>query len=298
MISVLIATKNRPIPLRDCMIAVCTNSVRDIEILVVDQSDTDETKKTVDAIQDPRIKYLRDASTGKTKALNSGVSISKGEIIAFTDDDCIVTKNWIRTISNSFAKNPDIIGLFGSTLPYKPEIHRGLFCPSTKTTSKPRHLTKPPIHRNQLGFGNNMAFRRTAFTKFGKFKIWLGPNSLGSNAEDAEYALRMLVANNAMLYNPLIRVYHNRWITRQEMSTQELSYVQGEMACYSYWHTQQHSFANTMMGKNFVRFQKNLHKKIIGDPTISLWHEFQHLFAVFRGVCVGWYFAHTDPFMM
>ena len=53
---------------------------------------------------------------GKTKALNLGIKNNSGEIIAMTDDDFTVSKDWIEKIIEAFQNNPDIGIVFGSVV--------------------------------------------------------------------------------------------------------------------------------------------------------------------------------------
>ncbi len=89
MISVLIATKNRPTQLSQCLRSLLLNTYKNFEILVLDQSTTGKTEKYVRALKNKNITYLKLNNPGKSKALNWGISMAKGKILAFTDDDCI-----------------------------------------------------------------------------------------------------------------------------------------------------------------------------------------------------------------
>lgn len=78
------------------------------EIIIIDDRSTDETSKIISDYLNDRIKLIKIDKTPigwahKKWALNSGIDISKGEIILQTDADCIPNKCWIETIVNAFS---------------------------------------------------------------------------------------------------------------------------------------------------------------------------------------------------
>ncbi len=229
MISVCVNTRDRPEALKQCLQSILKNRFQDFEIIIIDQS-TIYSK----IIDHPKIRYFRDRHHGTGKAKNLAISKALGNIISFTDDDCVVPDNWLELISSSFNENADIKVVFGKVLPYKPLSHVGKICPCIFENRRTDIIRKPCLHSRNIGFGNNMAFKRDLFEKIGGFKEWLGPGSIGQNAEDAEYAQRVLLNNYQILYNPKVKVHHNRWLTGKESSQQSLVYLCGEMACYGY----------------------------------------------------------------
>lgn len=106
------------------------------------------------------------------------------------------------------------------------------------------------MHDKYIGFGNNMAVRKSVFDNLGGFRQWLGAGSVGKSAEDAEFAQRILIAGKTILYQPDIRIYHNKWLTSAAMKYQNLSYDCGEMACYGYFWAMGRSFAAPIIWRN------------------------------------------------
>ncbi|GAA4840590.1 hypothetical protein GCM10023331_27010 [Algivirga pacifica] len=127
------------------------------EVIVVLDGCVDGSVEYVKSLckQRPELKYISKHAEGPAKARNVGVSISRGDIIAFTDDDCIVTKDWISNIMKSF-EDDSLVGLQGKTSTYK-------------------HLCSPLTHQidNQHGSVDfptcNVAIRRDAFLNIGGF---------------------------------------------------------------------------------------------------------------------------------
>jgi len=197
-VSVIIPTYERPISLKSTIDSVLSNTYPDFDLVIVDQSENDETKNLVNeyARHDNRIKYLR-SEKGKARAANKGIRNSDGEIIALTDDDCRVFPNWIENIVSVFEKysNADII--FGNVeVPDGTDPIDGINPVGGVT---PYHYAKNlwfigpcSMGRRFLGIGANMAFKREAFEKIWGFDEYLGPGTALPASEDWDFAYRAL----------------------------------------------------------------------------------------------------------
>ncbi|MCM8774391.1 MAG: glycosyltransferase, partial [Candidatus Omnitrophica bacterium] len=214
LISVIIATYNRCKNLKDTLeslLAQELNSSFDYEVIVVDNNSKDKTKEVVESYKEKfngRLRYIFELRQGKSYALNTGIKETKGEIIAFTDDDCIVDKKWILNISNVFQnKLVDIVG--GKVIPILPDS-----LPKWLNNYK-NNLLKYPLMYCDLGdrdiqfnhnikifpIGGNMIVRKSAFNKFGNFQ------NIG-RAEDMAFCYRWYKLDAKIAYSPDIIVYH------------------------------------------------------------------------------------------
>lgn len=87
-VSVVIPTYNRSTLLVRAVESVLGQSFKDFEIIVVDDASTDDTYSVVRSFRDPRIVYVRnDSNKGVSASRNVGISLSKGEFVAFLDSD-------------------------------------------------------------------------------------------------------------------------------------------------------------------------------------------------------------------
>lgn len=87
-VSVIIPTHNRSELLRVAIQSVLNQTFEDFEIVVVDDASNDDTEDVVKGIGDNRIEYIRhETNRGEGGTRNTGVKNSKGEYIAFLDDD-------------------------------------------------------------------------------------------------------------------------------------------------------------------------------------------------------------------
>lgn len=80
--------------LLDSLLALDYPSDR-LEIIVVDNASTDDTPDILERYA-PRVRSVREPKRGASAARNRGVAEAKGEVIAFTDADCVVDPRWLR----------------------------------------------------------------------------------------------------------------------------------------------------------------------------------------------------------
>ena len=118
LISVVVPTYKRPDLLDRCLAALFSQTMNssNYEIVVVDDGPTENTKRVVLALSvrsGPRVRYLaNEGRHGPAAARNKGWQAAHGELIAFTDDDCIPAPDWLSVGSAAFV-DPTIHGLSG-----------------------------------------------------------------------------------------------------------------------------------------------------------------------------------------
>ncbi len=111
MVSVVIPVYNRQNTIRNSILSVLDQVGFDLEIIVVDDFSTDNTKEEVLSINDDRVKYFKlTKNSGACVARNYGIQKSKGEYIAFQDSDDIWLPNKLEKQINKLKEvNTDII---------------------------------------------------------------------------------------------------------------------------------------------------------------------------------------------
>lgn len=88
MVSVIIPTYNRANTLGRAVKSVLEQTIRQVEIIIVDDASTDDTRQIVERFDDPRIRYIKlPENRGACAARNIGIDQAKGEFIAFQDSD-------------------------------------------------------------------------------------------------------------------------------------------------------------------------------------------------------------------
>lgn len=88
LVSIIIPTYNRSELVKRAIRSALAQTHRPIEVIVVDDRSTDDTKQVVTSFSDTRIKYLKNSKNlGGPATRNKGLEVSKGDYINFLDDD-------------------------------------------------------------------------------------------------------------------------------------------------------------------------------------------------------------------
>jgi glycosyltransferase involved in cell wall biosynthesis len=216
-LTVILCTYNRCQLLANALESVAVSTLPQSvkwEVLVVDNNSRDQTREVVQDFCDRypgRFRYLFEPRPGKSFALNSGIRESRGEILAFMDDDVTVEPTWLQNLTAALdgdqwaGAGGRIVLRWPASLPNWLSVDgpyaRHPF-PGFDQGHEARELIGPP-------FGTNMAFRRKLFEKYGGFRTDLGPEP-GSEirAEDTEFGRRVVAAGERLRYEPSAVVYH------------------------------------------------------------------------------------------
>lgn len=115
--SVIVIAYNEESYIGECINSLLRQSIKDFELIIVDDCSTDETANIIKSFKDNRIVYVKNIKNyGYSTARNIGINKSKERYIFFIDADCRATKNWLKNgLSVLEEKKVDIIT--GVTLP-------------------------------------------------------------------------------------------------------------------------------------------------------------------------------------
>jgi len=162
-VSVIVCVRNRPEQILHCLESLAASDYVNFEVVVVDDGSTDHTPEVVEQFAADRaegfVRLVRNPQNrGVSGARNSGIAAAAGEIILFTDSDCIVASDWISRMVDAFLAEP-VDAVCGTVRdPYPRNLVEQAFFGNT-TLRKTRWQTR-------LLVGNNMGFRRSVFDKF------------------------------------------------------------------------------------------------------------------------------------
>ncbi|WMW23232.1 glycosyltransferase [Methanolobus mangrovi] len=120
-VTIVVPTFNRANSISDTIESLCNQTYphEKYEIIISDDSTTDETYKLVNQLiqeKDNNIRYIHANSItkGPANARNVGIENASGKLIGFTDDDCIVSNDWVKKAVDVFdMSTKDISGLYG-----------------------------------------------------------------------------------------------------------------------------------------------------------------------------------------
>ena len=148
------------------------------EILVVDNASTDATPEVVRGIagrHPGRIRLVPEPVLGHSSARNRGIQESRGDVIAFTDDDARVSPRWLRALVDT-CERPRV-GCAGGPVRAVlegplPEWVTPLFLPYLALFDKGREEVE--LSYNEYPRGVNMAYPRQSFREVGLFSTAFG----------------------------------------------------------------------------------------------------------------------------
>jgi glycosyltransferase involved in cell wall biosynthesis len=190
-ISIVVPTRNRPDHAAECAASIlrCDGF---LELVVVDQSDNHDTEAALAAITDPRLRCLRSNLRGATNGRNVGIAATRGDIIAFTDDDCRVALDWVSTIAKIFAEDPAAAVVCGRVRVPEEYQRRG-FAVSFEPDVREWPGRFPP-HGRDWGITANFSIRRSVVDQVGAFDPLLGPGAPLLCGEEPDILFRVLRA--------------------------------------------------------------------------------------------------------
>lgn len=195
-VSVVIPSYNSSRVIEQCLTSVCNQTTTaTYQVIVVDSSD-DETARII-AEKFPNITLVcLHRKTIPAVARNMGVDETKAQIIAFTDADCIVDPDWLKSCLETHAGGYDVVG--GSIENARPKnlisiAEYFLEFREFSSRTRPREV--------QLVPAGNMSIRRAIFEHIGKF-----PTIRAS--EDVLFSYNLINNGVRMFFNPNMRVFH------------------------------------------------------------------------------------------
>ena len=96
--SVVIATHDRPEALCRCLDSVLATGYPDLDVVVVDNAPSSSATYDVVTRRYPQVRYVRDDVPGLARAHNTGLRLVHNPVVAFTDDDVVVDRGWVRAL--------------------------------------------------------------------------------------------------------------------------------------------------------------------------------------------------------
>jgi glycosyltransferase involved in cell wall biosynthesis len=105
--SVVVPAYNTSATIGDALRSVLDQTVRDFQLLVVDDGSSDDTAERVARIDDPRLQLLRLEHRGAAAARNAGIAAAQGRYVAFLDSDDLWLPIFLARMGDALEANPD-----------------------------------------------------------------------------------------------------------------------------------------------------------------------------------------------
>jgi glycosyltransferase involved in cell wall biosynthesis len=196
-----------------------------LELVIVCNACTDNSVQAIDGIKMDLpfpVRVFEEAIPGLSIARNRCLQESKGEILAFLDDDVLVAPEWLQGLATTYSKTPAAL-LAGRTnlwweagaAPAWSSEAVEVLLSKLDYGNEIRELTRARI------VGANFSFKREVSDRVGEFVTHLGRAGQGLlSGEDTEFVGRALEQGFRLFYAPAMSVRH--WIPAHRTSKEYL----------------------------------------------------------------------------
>ncbi len=196
LVSVIIPAYNAEATLGRCLDALSAQSRRPREIIVVDDGSTDDTAKVARGYG---VRVIQQANAGPAAARNAGARAARGDLLLFTDADCVPAPDWVERMAAPFAE-PTVAGAKGVYQTDQVEaVARFVQIEYEDKYDRMRG-------QEQIDFIDtySAAYRRHLFLQAGGFDVTFPTASV----EDQEFSFRLARAGHRFVFVPDARVTH------------------------------------------------------------------------------------------
>lgn len=199
MVSVIIPTYNRAGIIKKSIDSVLSQTYDDLELIIVDDGSTDETKELISSYKDNRIKYYSYMSNkGVVYARNYGMKMASGDYIAFQDSDDIWHKDKLEKQIKAMEKD-DSVGFCYSRMQYTLDSNSRIVLPQydVEVNSMSGDIFGKLLYDNLVACPC-LIMKKECYDKIG------GYDAQFTALEDYDYALRLAKEYKALFLDDIL----------------------------------------------------------------------------------------------
>jgi GT2 family glycosyltransferase len=248
--SVIVPTCGRAEDLGECLRGLRSLAYPRFEIVVVDNRPNDPSALRLlseIARQDQRVRYVAEERPGSSVARNTGIAAARGELIAFTDDDVVVERDWLDWLTEPFLSDPRVDVVTGLVLPAELETQAQVWFEAYGGFGKGFRRREYDLeeHRDDrflypywggaFGSGNSMAFRKSRLAAIGGFDPALGAGSPARGGADIEAFSHVILDGGRLVYEPRSICWHKHRREEAALRRQLVAYGAGFTAILTKW---------------------------------------------------------------
>lgn len=216
-ISVIVCTYNGIATLRACLQSLQNLRYPDYEVLLVDDG---STRDVIGIVRDfPVVRYLHQDHAGLSVARNLGAREATGEILAYTDDDCLVDEDWLAYLATAFDR-PEWVAAGGPNVPPPPRNRTEAVVAAAP--GAPAHVLLRDEEAEHLP-GCNLAIRKAALLAIGGFRA-----HYEVAGDDVDICWRLREAGGKLRFVAGAMVWHHRRYTVSAYFRQQAGYGRAE----------------------------------------------------------------------
>jgi len=217
-VSVVVCTYRGSATLVECLDSLQYLDYPDYEVVVVNDG-SDQRVEDI-ALSYESVRLVQMPHEGLSSARNRGASEAKGDIIIYTDDDCISEPDWLKWIGVQFVQRPDLGCAGGPNIPPASENMRQAVIAAAP--GGPTHVLLSDATAEHLP-GCNLAVRRDVLEEVGGFntRFWTA-------GDDVDFCWRVMDAGYELGFHPAAFVWHHRRFTMRAFVGQQIRYGRAE----------------------------------------------------------------------
>ncbi len=221
-VSIIVPTYTRASDIQKAVESLLGIDYPNYEIIVVDDASKDNTVEILKKFGNKIRLIERKKNGGPAAARNDGIHAAKGEFIAFTDSDCTVSRNWIKTLVKFLGSlQDDVAGVCGTIYPPKNAnflMKLIYFMPQMDGNTTAAERKNKPFQVNNISC-NNALWRAGTIKKMGSFDESFFKN-FRAVPEDSELCYRTLRSGYKFYMYPGAETYHHFRPTLREFLKQ------------------------------------------------------------------------------
>ncbi|MGZ4972606.1 MAG: glycosyltransferase [Limisphaerales bacterium] len=268
-ISIIVCTRNRSASMARTLEALRQLTIPtdwQLELIVVDNASTDNTKEVVASANLPRfaVRWVEEAAKGKSFALNKGIAASTGEVLLFTDDDIIPAPDWLEALARPLLANEcdAVAGRIDLAEHLQRPWLKGSYARWLAVTGE------EPEEGFEL-IGANMGIRREVLTKVPGYDEELAPGAIGLG-EDTLFTWQMAEAGLRIKFAKEARVIHaaEPWrLTRASWLNMARSH--GRKDAYLHYHWLHEDPNHSRLHEFYLRVKLALRRLLQPPPLLE-----------------------------
>ena len=216
-VSVIVCSYNGGRTLAACLDSLSKLTYPDYEVILVDDGSTDDTAYT--ATQFPQVRYIHQSNHGLSHARNTGAAAARGEVLAYTDSDCMADVDWLYYLIGTLVSG-DYAGVGGPNV--TPPAQNWVQACVAAAPGGPSHVLLTDTVAEHIP-GCNMAFYRWAFESVGGFDA-----EYHKAGDDVDFCWRIQQAGWVIAFSPPAIVWHYRRFTLRAFLKQQDGYGEAE----------------------------------------------------------------------
>lgn len=208
------------------------------EVVVVDQSSTAaDALAAHPSVPGCDVRYLHRPSKGVGRARNVGIAAARHDLLAFIDDDVIVTDTWLERIVAVLLDLPERSVVTARVDAGEPEVADALTLSVLSRQRLGSDTERLLVFEGRLDwdplFTNAWATRRSAIDEVGLFDERFGPGGRYGAASDNDFGHRLLEAGYRIVLVKDAVAIHRAWRPRSDVLRVSWRYGRGQGAFYS-----------------------------------------------------------------